>query len=219
MAVQHVGPESEPADKTSSTPGHGSAPTITTGLGPDRGVPRSAEDIRSGNLRSGTLCSCTAMSLSSPAGEVLLFQVFGDVDLSTDPVLREALSDSLASAPHDLIVDLAGMTFCYLGGLKLLVETATTAAGLGIGYAVAALPAQPHRVLTLLWPAHELPMQFPSAAAAVLSAMAHQARDDRARWAPKRGPGRVRRWSAAPPSRSAGSGAQLAHDTRARQAR
>jgi hypothetical protein len=45
----------------------------------------------------------------------------------------------------------------------------------------------------MLWPAAELPVQFPSAAGA-LAAMTRRHDDDLARWALKRGPGRSRRW-------------------------
>ena len=146
---------------------------------------------------SDVMCSCTAVSLSSPAGEVIVVQVVGEVDMSTLPVLRDALADSLARGPCELIVDLAAMTFCDLDGLRLLVETDATAAGSGIGYAVAGVPAQTGKVWLLLWPPAELPMQFPLAAEAVLAAMAHQTTtvaldDDRARSTPSLDPGRVR---------------------------
>lgn len=144
-------------------------------------------------------CSCTAMSLSSPAGEVIVVQVAGEVDLFTIAVLREALADSLARGPSDLIVGLAAMTFCDVGGLRLLIETGASAAGSGIGYAVAGAPAQASRVWSLLWPVTGLPIQFPSVASGVVAAMARQVGDDRARWAPHRGPGRVQGWSASCP--------------------
>jgi anti-sigma B factor antagonist len=144
------------------------------------------------------------VSLSSPAGELIVVQVAGEVDLFTVPVLRDALADSLARGPCELVVDLAAMTFCDLRGLRLLVETTATAAGSGIGYAVAGVPAHTGKVWLLLWPPAELPMQFPTAAEAVLAAMAHQAKivavdDNRARPAPTPDPGRVRSWSASNP--------------------
>lgn len=61
-----------------------------------------------------------------------------------EPNMR--LADSLARGPGDLLVDLAAMTFCDVGGLALLVQSATDVAGRGIGYAVAAPLAQTRRV-------------------------------------------------------------------------
>ena len=171
MAVQLFGGESERARGT--TPG--------SDRDPGRGVAGPPADGW-----SAVMCSCTAVSLSSPAGEVIVVQVVGEVDMFTVPVLRDALADGFARGPREVIVDLAAMTFCDLGGLRLLAETGATAAGSGIGYAVAGVPTQTGKVWLLLWPAAELPMRFPTAAEAVLAAMAHQATvvtvdDDRAR--------------------------------------
>jgi anti-anti-sigma factor len=151
----------------------------------------------------GMVCSCTATSLTSPVGEVIVVRVAGEVDRFTIAVLRDALADSLARGPCDLIVDLAAMTFCDARGLTLLMQTGATAAGSGIGYALAAAPDQARRLWALLWPVAELPTRIPSAAVGVLAAMTQQVDDDRARWAPKRGPGWIRRWPRA--SRPAGA--------------
>jgi anti-sigma B factor antagonist len=120
------------------------------------------------------------MSLSSPAGEVIVVHVTGEVDLFTIAVLQDALAGGLARGPRDLIVDLSAMTFCALGGLRLLVDTGISAAGRGIGYAVAGVPAQANLVWSLLWAVAGLPVQFPSAAKAVADAMARHVSDDRA---------------------------------------
>jgi anti-anti-sigma factor len=130
------------------------------------------------------MCSCTVVSLASPSGEVIVVQVAGEVDLSTTAVLRDALADSLARGPCALVVDLAALTFCDVGGLRLLVESGIGAAGQEIGYAVADVPAQVELAWSLLWPATGLPTQFPDAAAGVAAAVAHPGGDDRARWAP-----------------------------------
>lgn len=84
--------------------------------------------------------------------------------------MRDALTDSLARDPCDLLVDLAAVTFCDVRGLTLLVQTGPTAAERGIGHAVAAPPEQARRVWAALGPGGELPAQFPSAAAGVLAA-------------------------------------------------
>jgi hypothetical protein len=100
--------------------------------------------------------------------------------------MQAALADSLARAPCDLLVDLAAMTFCDVRGLTMLVQATATAGERGIGYAVTAAPRQLSRVGPMLWPAAELPVQYPSAAAGVLAALTRRHDDDLARWAPKR---------------------------------
>lgn len=154
---------------------------------------------------AGAQCSCTATSMASPAGEVIVVRVAGEVDLLTISYLRDALADSVARDPCDVIVDLSAMTFCDVRGMAALVEAGATAAGRGIAYGVAAAPALVNRVWPLLWPEGELPRRFPNAAVGVLSAMARQAMDGQV-WAPKRGPGWVRRWPADRPTAAAGEG-------------
>jgi anti-anti-sigma factor len=160
-----------------------------------RGTPPVPDLIAARADRLVLTCSCTAVSLSSPAGEVIVVRVVGEVDMSTVSCVRDALDDSLARGPCDLVVDLAAMTFCGVRGLDLLVRAGITAADLGIGYSVAAAPARTCRMWPVLW-AGEVPRQVSSAGAAILVAMARHAVDTTARWAPQRGPGWVRRWPA-----------------------
>jgi anti-anti-sigma factor len=149
---------------------------------------------RDGGVSVGLWCECTAVSLGAPPDDVIVVRVAGEVDLLTAPVLHDALADSLARGPCDLLVDLAAMTFCDVRGLTMLIQAGVTAAEHGIGYAVAAAPRQARRVWPMLWPAAELPPQFPSAAAGILAAMTRRHDDDLARWALKRGPGWSRHW-------------------------
>jgi len=149
---------------------------------------------RDGAVSVGLWCECTAVSLGAPPDDVIVVRVAGEVDLLTGPVLQDALADSLARGPCDLVVDLAAMTFCDVRGLTMLVQAGVTAAERGVGYAVAAAPQQARRVWPMLWPAVELPRQFPSAAAGILAAMTRRHDDDLARWALKRGPGWSRHW-------------------------
>lgn len=137
-------------------------------------------------------CECTAMAITSPAGEVIVVRVVGEVDLATYAVLRDALADSLARGPCHLVIDIAAVTFCSVRGLTLLVQTAAAAAERRTGYAVSGASAQINRIWALLWAPQELPMRFASVAVGVLAAMAHQAADDRARWAPRHGPRWIR---------------------------
>lgn len=120
-------------------------------------------------------CSCTATSLPSPAGEIVVLRVAGEVDLSTLPVLQAALTNGLARRPGHLLVDLAELTFCSAWGLALLVQAGSAAAGHGTGYTVSAVSRHINRVWTTLWLESELPIRYPTATAGVLAARARQA--------------------------------------------
>jgi len=117
-------------------------------------------------------CSCTTISIPSPAGEVLVLRVAGAVDMLTIAVLQSALTGGLARGSCHLLVDLAELTFCDVRGLALLIQANHTAVGQGTGYAVSAASSQATRVWTILWPVGELPTQYPTAAAGVAAAMA-----------------------------------------------
>ena len=123
---------------------------------------------------AAALCSCTSTSLPSSAGEVIVLRVAGEVDLSTVPVLQAALADSVARGPCHLVVDLAGLTFCSARGLTLLVGAGRTAGGQGTGYAVTGASGLVIRLWMLLWPAGELPIRYPTAAAGVIAALVRQ---------------------------------------------
>jgi hypothetical protein len=65
----------------------------------------------------------TTRSLLCSAGEIIVLQVKGEVDLGALPILQAALGDSLDRHPAHLIVDLARMTFCSAGGPDLLTHS------------------------------------------------------------------------------------------------
>jgi hypothetical protein len=146
---------------------------IDTRSGQRRGpaVPR-VHDIQRARVDAAAACSCTATSIPTPAGEVLVLRVAGEVDLLTIEVLQGALTSGLARGPCHLLVDLAEMTFCAVRGLSLLVQAGGTAAGQGTGYSVTAASRQTNRAWTVLWPVSELPTQYPTAAAGVAAAVA-----------------------------------------------
>jgi hypothetical protein len=56
--------------------------------------------------------------------------------------------------------------------VSLLVQAGHTAAGQGTGYSVTAASRQINRAWTVLWSVSELPIQYPTAAAGVVAAMA-----------------------------------------------
>lgn len=110
--------------------------------------------------------SCTTRSLLCSAGEIIVLQVKGEVDLGTLPILRAALGDSLDRHPAHLIVDLGRMTFCSAGGLDLLTQTRYTTAGKATSYAVSSVPPQIDRIWALVWDG-DLPIRHRSTTAAV----------------------------------------------------
>jgi hypothetical protein len=129
-------------------------------------------EIQRARVDAAALCSCTTTSIPAPAGEVLVLRVAGEVDLLTIAILQGALTSALARGPCHLLVDLAELTFCCVRGLSLLVEAGRTAAGHETGYSVTAASPQANRVWTVLWPAGELPTQYPTVATGVAAAMA-----------------------------------------------
>ncbi len=110
--------------------------------------------------------SCTTRSLLCSAGEIIVLQVKGEVDLGTFPILQAALSDSLDRRPAHLIVDLARMTFCSAGGLGLLTQTCYATAEKATSYAVSSVPSHIDRIWALVWDG-DLPIRHRSTAAAM----------------------------------------------------
>lgn len=126
-------------------------------------------------------CSCSAMSLPSPAGAFIVLRIAGEVDLSTVDTMQAALADVLRQRPNHLLVDLAELVFCSAHGLALLVAAGNTASGQGIVYAVSAASDLINRAWTTGWRDGELPTRYPTTAAGIL-AIAHQlGRPDRDR--------------------------------------
>lgn len=119
-------------------------------------------------------CSYTEASLFSPAGEIVVLRIAGEVDLSTIAALQATLAGNLARGPCHLVVDLAGLTFCSARGAALLVEAGHIAAAQGTGYTVTSASGSIVRIWMLLWTASDLPVQCPSEAAGVIAAVAGQ---------------------------------------------
>lgn len=61
-----------------------------------------------------------------PAPEVVVLSVLGEVDLSTVPVRRLGLHAALATEPRGLVLDMTGVTFFSVAGLRVLDELATS---------------------------------------------------------------------------------------------
>ncbi len=126
---------------------------------------------------AASVYSYTEASLSSPAGEIVVLRIAGEVDLSTITALQATLAGNLSRGPCHLVVDLAGLTFCSVQGAALLIEAGRIAADQGAGYTVTSAPGSVIRIWMLVWTASDLPVQYPSAAAGVLAAVAGQTSD------------------------------------------
>lgn len=119
--------------------------------------------------------ACTTDSLFTPAGEIIVLRVSGEVDLVTLPVLEAALNANLDQEPDHLLLDLAGVTYCCVRGIALLVTTAGYAAGQGVGYVVSGVPAWLDRIWQIVF-TDGPPVRYRSAIAAVTAIQAQQAR-------------------------------------------
>lgn len=122
-------------------------------------------------LLPADLCRC---QLTWPHDGIVLFRITGEVDLESIGRVEDAVRTVLGRRPEHVVVDLAGMGFCGLRGLALLVTARATAAGLGIGLVVCGASVQAVRVWSLLWEPAQRPPLHPDAATAVREA--HSAR-------------------------------------------
>jgi anti-sigma B factor antagonist len=64
------------------------------------------------------------------AGEPPVLRVEGEIDMATADQLRTALSNAL-SDDATVVVDMAGVTFIDVSGIRVLLETAASRDGLG----------------------------------------------------------------------------------------
>lgn len=128
--------------------------------------------------RCGTRCACTIRPRAGPDGPVIVLTVAGEIDLLTYPVLHAALHTALfetVDTPHhDVVVDLAAVTFCCVRGYVLLTDFAEVAAGTGAGYALTSLPSHLRRIAKILRPDLDRLLPYPAAAAAVIALRAAQ---------------------------------------------
>jgi anti-anti-sigma factor len=118
------------------------------------------------DLRAGCSFCCSTESVLCTAGEIIVLQVEGEVDLCTLPILQAALGDSLDHHPAHLLVDLAQMTFCSARGMDLLTQTGHTTAGQATSFAVCGVSLQLDRVWSEVWEG-DLPIGHRSTAAAM----------------------------------------------------
>src|SRR4051794_24034713 len=67
--------------------------------------------------------TAAVLSIRAVAGPPLVLEVSGEVDIASAGELSEALQDALARDPN-AVVDMAGVTFIDLAGLRAIVKAA-----------------------------------------------------------------------------------------------
>lgn len=84
--------------------------------------------------RSGFPQGRLQTSVSQPTATTVVLHVTGDLDLLTAPSLWQALQPPLAGAPRRIVIDLTGVSFLGVAGLRMLggIERYATAVGIGL---------------------------------------------------------------------------------------
>ncbi|MFV0131479.1 STAS domain-containing protein [Streptomyces sp. HMX112] len=95
------------------------------------------------------------LSITEARGGAAIATVTGVLDLHTAPAFHEQVTGVLATHP-DLTLDLSGVAFCDSSGLNTLLRLHRHAQGLGGTLALADVPDQIGRMLTLTGAGHVL---------------------------------------------------------------
>lgn len=119
-------------------------------------------------------CSCETRNENGPTGQILVLRISGEIDLLTIALVETALTAALDRAPRDLVVDLAGVSFCCVRGFALLADALSTARADGVGYALSGLNTHLDRIATMLWTDQNL-VRYRTAAAGVTAIRIDQA--------------------------------------------
>ncbi|MEV7401923.1 STAS domain-containing protein [Streptomyces sp. NPDC091267] len=90
----------------------------------------------------------TIISRDAATGPVL--EITGDLEYGTAPDLREAVDRLTLASGQLLVLDLAGLQFCDSSGINALLAARNLAAEHGADIALAAVPANTARVLSIV---------------------------------------------------------------------
>jgi anti-sigma B factor antagonist len=83
-------------------------------------------------------------------GEACVLELHGELDLSTAPVLRDALDATAEAAVVEVILDMAGVRFADLAGMQPVLDAVAGAGGRGRTLLVRDAPPSVRRILALL---------------------------------------------------------------------
>ncbi|WP_339134919.1 STAS domain-containing protein [Streptomyces sp. f51] len=90
----------------------------------------------------------TITSRDAATGPVL--EITGDLDYETAPNLRKSLDNLTLTGGQLLVLDLAGLEFCDSSGITTLLAARNLAAERGGDMALAAVPANTARILSII---------------------------------------------------------------------
>ncbi|MBA2322958.1 MAG: STAS domain-containing protein [Pseudonocardiales bacterium] len=126
------------------------------------------EHERGAAVRGGVGCSWSVDTVPLAGdGDIVVLRLVGEFDLSTDPILREALGAVTARAPAYLVIDLVEVGFCGASQLRQLADVHTGAPVNGIGFALCGLSRSQSRACAVVWGRDCLPQRYPSARDAI----------------------------------------------------
>lgn len=86
-----------------------------------------------------------------------LVSLDGELDLATAPLVTRAVTRILAERPDRLDVDVAGLAFCDVVGLRALSQARRAARLHGAGFHLVGIHSRLHRILALLHATDVLP--------------------------------------------------------------
>ncbi|MFG2682065.1 STAS domain-containing protein [Streptomyces sp. NPDC048392] len=90
----------------------------------------------------------TVRTRSVPGGP--LIELVGELDHDSAPDVRDHLSRTSLEAGQQLIVDLAGITFCDSSGITVLIAARNLTLQAHADLALAAVPDRLHRILRIV---------------------------------------------------------------------
>ncbi|OLT11330.1 hypothetical protein BJF78_26935 [Pseudonocardia sp. CNS-139] len=89
------------------------------------------------------------MAVSEPVPGVRVVAPVGEADTATSGLLRDAALGAVRAGPGNVVVDMAGLTFCGSTGLVVLLECRDAAQDAGVGFAAVGGPPIVRRVLEI----------------------------------------------------------------------
>ena len=89
-----------------------------------------------------------SVGISEGRGETVV-TVTGEVDIASAPALAEALNDALATGARRVVVDLSGLGFMDLSGLRVLTSSIRRARETGARIVLANPSSSVRRLVTL----------------------------------------------------------------------
>ena len=122
-------------------------------------------------VASSRRCDCSTATLSSPAGDIVVLRVAGEVDPSSVAVLGAALDEVLDRRPDHLVIDLTALVSCSSRCFTLIADATRVGPARGVRCSISAASPLTARLGPHHWPQGDGPQIHRTTAAAVLSAV------------------------------------------------